>query len=59
MASQANDETLWWLTLAKLWDNLYLESLVLGNTLTTLGCHSPGNIRILNTVDPLATISNS
>ena len=30
----------------------------LSNTLTLFGCHSPGVIGILNTVDPLALVSN-
>ena len=41
------------------WDPQYLESLCpLSNTLTSFGCHSPGDIGILNTVDPLALVSN-
>lgn len=41
---------LWWLTSVKLWDKN--PWFLVANTLTTLGCHSPGDIRILNTVDP-------
>ena len=38
------------------WDQRYLESLCsLSNTLAVLGCHS---IRILDTTDPLASVSN-
>ena len=41
------------------WDPQYLESLCpLSNTLTSFGCHSSGDIGILNTVDPLASVSN-
>ena len=41
------------------WDPWYLESLhPLSNTLAALGCHSPGAIGILNTIDPLALVSN-
>ena len=41
------------------WDPQCLESLCpLSNTLASLGCHSPGDIGILNTVDPLASVSN-
>ena len=40
-------------------DPQYLEFLCpLSNTLVSLGCHSPGDTRILNTVDPLALVSN-
>ena len=41
------------------WDPQYLESLcLLSKTLTSLGCHSSGDIGILSTVDPLALVSN-
>ena len=40
-------------------DPQYSESLCpLSNTLTSLGCHSPGDNGILNTVDPITLVSN-